>query len=478
MPGRVTPENEGIVKDSQPSYEEGVGRTERDDEEEWGGIPIPQSDDSEDEYWLDESSDDEPEQHEADTEPSIFNPRKPDDDSDDASSTLTCLAQQPTVSPASTEQKNMSFQNIDDYAFLIGPRLDGLIQQKDGTILTLQEPTTILNLSHQSVSPSLEMTTLNAPYTVRFTGLPSWTGHLMRFQRSILKMSYKCKSKMRSKLMKCIRKAVPIQELLEWYPNKSRHIDVCSWRAYRTAASHALSSLRFDPYTAFIPESTAASHQRGPLRQCMNAIRSPNRPKSKLKKKRTSHKRKRYFSPITIPGTPTERHTPNDDEASRTLSQTEETDLNLYYRIFNRYRPDIDESNAESADRLRIIETEYLRLRKQQGKQCPVTEPTTTSKPLASCIPDTNNETNGPSFGHHSLSPFQQISSSLTFKTSRKDSPIIEPMDLSNNVQDIILNSPHSLYNNPDQPLPPQVVDVLYDTGAAISMFPEEYTYA
>ena len=37
---------------------------------------------------------------------------------------------------------------------------------------------------------------------------------------------------------------------------------------------------------------------------------------------------------------------------------------------------------------------------------------------------------------------------------------------------------PHSLYNNPDQPLPPQVVDVLYDTGAAISMLPEEYTYA
>ena len=81
------PESEDIVKDTQPSYKEGVGRTGRDDEEEWSGIPIPQSDDSEDEYWLDESSDDEPEQHEADTEPSIFNPRKPDDDSNDASST-------------------------------------------------------------------------------------------------------------------------------------------------------------------------------------------------------------------------------------------------------------------------------------------------------------------------------------------------------------------------------------------------------
>ncbi len=149
-PGRVTPENEGIAKDTQPSYEEGVGRTERDDEEEWDGIPIPQSDDSDDEYWLDENSDDESdsEQHEADTEPSLLNPRKPDDDPDDASSTLTCLAQQSSVSPDTREKKHMSFQNINDYAFLIGPRLVGLIQQKDGTILTLQEPTTILNLSH------------------------------------------------------------------------------------------------------------------------------------------------------------------------------------------------------------------------------------------------------------------------------------------------------------------------------------------
>ncbi len=187
-------------------------------------------------------------------------------------------------------------------------------------------------------------------------------------------------------MKRSIRKAVPIQDHVQWYPTKSRHIDVRSWRAYLTTASNALSSLRFDPYTAFIPESTAASHQRGPLGQCMNAIRSPHRPKEKLKKKRTSHKRKRYFSPITIPGTPTERHTPNDDETPHTLSQTEETDLNLYYCIFNRYRPDIDESNAESADRLCIIETEYLRLRKQQGKQCPVTEPTTTSKPLASIL--------------------------------------------------------------------------------------------
>jgi hypothetical protein len=186
LPGRVTPENEGIVKETQPSSEKGVGRTGRDDEEEWGGIPIPQSDDSDDEYWLDENSDDEPdsEQREADTEPSHVNLRKPDNDPDDASSTLTCLAQPFPVSTATREQKHMSFQNINDYAFLIGPRLDGLIQQKDGTILTLQEPPTILKLPHQTVYKSLEPTTLDVPYTIRSTEWPSWTDHLMRFQRS------------------------------------------------------------------------------------------------------------------------------------------------------------------------------------------------------------------------------------------------------------------------------------------------------
>jgi hypothetical protein len=166
--------------------------------------------------------------------------------------------------------------------------------------------------------------------------------------------------------MKSIRKAVPIQDHVQWYPTP--------WRTYLTAVSHALSSLRFDPRTAFISESTVAYHPRGSLQQCMNAIRSPNRPKAKLKKKGTSHKRKRHFSPITIPGTPTERHTPDNGDASHKPPETEETDLNLYYSIYNRYRPDIDESNAESADRLLTIETEYLRLRKQEGKQRPVTQ--------------------------------------------------------------------------------------------------------
>ncbi len=74
----------------------------------------------------------------------------------------------------------MSIQHINDYAFLIGPRLDGLIQRKDGTILTLQEQPTTINQQHQTVLTSLEPVTLDSPYPTSSTELPSWTDHLMR----------------------------------------------------------------------------------------------------------------------------------------------------------------------------------------------------------------------------------------------------------------------------------------------------------
>jgi hypothetical protein len=40
-------------------------KAEKDDEEEWGRIPIPQSDDSDEETWLDELGESESEQEEA-----------------------------------------------------------------------------------------------------------------------------------------------------------------------------------------------------------------------------------------------------------------------------------------------------------------------------------------------------------------------------------------------------------------------------
>ncbi len=47
-----------------------------------------------------------------------------------------------------------------------------------------------------------------------------------------------------------------------------------------------------------------------------------------------------------------------------------------------------------------------------------------------------------------------------------------------NNVQEMNLDTDHSLYANPDRTIQPQSIDLIYDTGAAISMMPAQYHYA
>jgi hypothetical protein len=141
------------VKESKLPYRQGVGKTGRDDEKEWGGIPIlvPQSDDSDDEYyWFEEVSSDESdsEQHEADAGPPWLNSRRPYDD--DASMNLSSQERRPPTSSKKGEKTQMSMHHINDYAFLIGPRRDGITKRKDGTVLTLQELPTTLYLRPQT----------------------------------------------------------------------------------------------------------------------------------------------------------------------------------------------------------------------------------------------------------------------------------------------------------------------------------------
>ncbi len=137
----------------------------------------------------------------------------------------------------------------------------------------------------------------------------------------------------------------------------------------------------------------------------MNAIRSPNRTKPKLKEETEStHKRKKYFSPITIPGTHPERRTPDNDFTTQTTSEIEDEDLQLYYSICNRFRPEIGESNAESADRHLNTETRYNKLRKQKYKQTPANKPD--SRQSSTCLSTEKQGEHDLTLGHHSLSPF------------------------------------------------------------------------
>jgi hypothetical protein len=140
VPGRVIPECEDLAKATKLSRKQGVEKTSRDDDEgEWRGIPIPQRDDSDDEYWLDKvsSAESESEQHEAEAGPSTLNLRKSDDDFNDASSNLTFQAQINPTSTAKKEKTQMSMNNLDDLAFLIGPCHDGSIKRKNDTVLWL-----------------------------------------------------------------------------------------------------------------------------------------------------------------------------------------------------------------------------------------------------------------------------------------------------------------------------------------------------
>ena len=60
-----------------------------------------------------------------------------------------------------------------------------------------------------------------------------------------------------------------------------------------------------------------------------------------------------------------------------------------------------------------------------------------------------------------------------------QDLPITEPIHLTtNNVQEVSIHTDYSLYQNPDKLSQPRPIDIIYDTGAAISMMPAECHYA
>jgi hypothetical protein len=170
-------------------------------------------------------------------------------------------------------------------------------------------------------------------------------------------------------------------------------------------------------------------------------------------KARTTVKKTRKFSPIKIPGTPPDKAGP----AEETDSELE--DLELFYSITNRFRPEMGESNAESAARHAEIEEEYQKLRKQRSKM--------------------NTQSTNTQRKDHALSPFKPIKGKVQFKVTHKQEPIIEPIEaIANNVQEVKMDPEHYLYDNPDKPPTPQVIDLIYDTGASISMMPAEYGYA
>jgi hypothetical protein len=131
--------------------------------------------------------------------------------------------------------------------------------------------------------------------------------------------------------------------------------------------------------------------ERLPLTQCVTVFESPPRATPPVKRRRTLRVRlqphitnrlrprtsRQHPKPPTqkIPGTPniepeqasTQTTTSRETTPEQTTEQVE--DVKLYYRVFNMFRPEQGESNAESTERTLQINKEYaLRLKRQRDK--------------------------------------------------------------------------------------------------------------
>ena len=459
----LDPDRETLCQECEPNVieeelnentkgKQGNGRRDRDDEEEWGRIPIPQSDDSySTEGWLSDESEQEEEED---------------------------------------LKKELSRQS-DALAYLIGPRKDGRILTREGKIIDLQEDI-------QSSLIEQETSYDDLPNSGDPMVPPSWTRHLMSYQRYQLKKGYKGKQTQRKgNLMKQVRKTGQGSLKTSRQTTKTRAIEL---RSYSSLIQ------QFDTTAAFLNQpndgsSTDASTRNQipqAFKQCMNELQSPVRRKkhkqSPVKpspQNGLSKRSRQTFSPITIPGTPeyTSHFAPSlaslDDaelpadgnEDHNTTTDDELEDIDLYYKVLSRYKPEPGESNAESASRHQSIDDEYQQLRREKRYQRSQQQATQKSHDLT---PSTPRETSL-QFRHDSFS-----SSSL--RRTYDVSPIIEPAHpspepehsniITNNVQEVSIYTDYTLYTNPDKPITPQPIEVIYDTGAAITMLPEEYPYA
>jgi hypothetical protein len=201
--------------------------------------------------------------------------------------------------------------------------------------------------------------------------------------------------------------------------------------------------------------------------QCANALRTEP-PKSRKKKGlklrikvavQKPKRRKLNFPTVMVPGTPEEQKDTHEVQTQETEKQKGiEDDLNLYYKVYNRYKPEAGESNAESAARSTTLEAEYqyLLAKKNTGRENVKYKRERAAK-------------------SHYLSPITPPKEILEFKVTTEAA---QGGHRTNNVQEISIETDYSLYPSPDKPVHNHPINLIYDTGAAISMLPAEYAHA
>ena len=432
-------EEEGGMNPTQ-----GRGRTEKDDEEEWGRIPIPQSDDSEESTWWEGS------------------------DSDNEQVGDTTQGQDEKPARANKKEKQ------DSLAFLIGPRRDGTILRKDGTLLNTQDVPILTQLTPKLPKPN-HTPTLERDIPETSKPRHQWTSLIMVTQHLNLKMKYKFKTKTRAKLMRAIRQHA-LKPVLVSNNDTKKGVTLSKLKKLSLLAYTQPSP--FDIKNAYTNKQDKTYPEKGVLCQCMNAIYGPietTPKKTRLKVKvrvavRGTQRKKKPNNafPIIVPGNPEQIDQAKTEKEQQ--DQIEDEDLTLYYKVFNRYKPEFGESNAESVARMKALEAEYQYLMMKKKK--------TINEPQQKRSKNTR---------LHSLSPSTPPTHTVQFrKRTCPKTTEHQPIEIQedretlyfNNVQDVPINSDYSLYPNPDKPAYNQPINIIYDTGAAISMLPAECTHA
>ena len=146
----------------------------------------------------------------------------------------------------------------------------------------------------------------------------------------------------------------------------------------------------------------------------------------------------------------------------RELSPDSDSSLEIYYEAFRTYPPEIDESNAESVERTRLIELKVEELKEQRVISKNTRKRNKQNKDIT-----------------------KQADSKLTIETNA-------PRNITKNkphsINDSLLTKPFT--NNPQQfgfneeleednkPLITYQIDVILDTGATFSMMPAQFDFA
>jgi hypothetical protein len=318
------------------------------------------------------------------------------------------------------KERKVNWTTTDDFAFSHGPRKDGTIIMKDVSILTISELKPLMKFNTNIIAQQHTACETKIPDEAHRR--PQWTSTLLKIQRLQLKMRYKNKTKLRARIMRQIRKQETKAE-----KSASRHINMRlrGWSknnepVYRPELNHSpttqegdekkesqtkptsitisklqtritISKLQtlcqrmpgqytqYDILQGYLNEQN--TYKKSIMHQCMNALRTepPNPRKKKGLKLRIKvavqkpKRRKLNFPTVTVHGTPEEQKDTHEVQTQETEKQKDiDDDLNLYYKVYNRYRPEAGESNAESAVRSTALEAEYnqyLPMKKNTGRE-------------------------------------------------------------------------------------------------------------